>query len=362
MKPRNMISATLTLIGLGGAGNVFAQYNKENLKLFKNKVSYADTVYRISQQAASSGATSTSFSWAFGNEGTKIKEELSAEEQKFTFGNLRLYMISSEPEFVKAHRSLGNYLSFKDALAKGFIKVTELQGGTVNTLVFENTGKDTVLVLAGEVVTGGKQDRVVGKDVLLPPNSGLVQVPVFCVERGRWTPNGSGYTFNNTFGVTSPSVRKAAVVEKNQGEVWSKVAQKNQEAGTSSSSGTYAAIANSEKINKELPTYLNHFEKLMAADTSYIGFVAVTGDSIISCDLFANNKLFRQQSSNLLKSAAVEAITSGAVVSITASKVLAFLDELLHEEQKQEQRIQENGTMLKSGSNKLHINYYKTGK
>jgi hypothetical protein len=362
MNRKNIICQTLTLISMSLAGNVCAQYNKENLKLFKNKVSYADTVYRISQQAASGGATSTSYSWAFGNEGAKIKEELSAEEQKFTFGNLRVYMISSEPEFVKAHRSLGNYLSFKEALTKGFIKVTELQGGTVNTLVFENTGKDTVLVLAGEVVTGGKQDRVVGKDVLLPPNSGPVQVPVFCVEHGRWTPNGSGYTFNNTFGVTSPSVRKAAVVEKNQGEVWSKVAQKNQEAGTSSSSGTYAAIANSEKINKELPAYLNHFEKLMVADTSYIGFVAVTGDSIISCDLFANNKLFRQQSANLLKSAAVEAITSGAVVRITASGVLAFLDELLHEEQKQEERIQENGTMLKSGSNKLHINYYKTGK
>ncbi|MEY3982476.1 MAG: hypothetical protein RL160_33 [Bacteroidota bacterium] len=360
MNRKNLICKVLTLSSLSLAGNVCAQYNKENLKLYNNKVSHTDTVYRMSNE--SNGSVHTSYNWAFGDKGQKMKQELSAEEQKFTFGNLRLYMISSEPEFVKAHRGLGNYTSFKDALAKGTIKVTELQGGTVNTLVFWNTGKDTVLVLAGEVVTGGKQDRVVGKDVLLPPNSGPVQVPVFCVERGRWTPNGSGYTFNNTFGVTSPSVRKAAVVEKNQGEVWSKVAQKNQEAGTSSSSGTYAAIANSEKINKELPAYLKHFEKLMTQDSGYIGFVAVTGDSIISCDLFANNQLFRQQSPNLLKSAAVEAITSGAVVSIAASKVLAFLDELLHEEQKQEQRIQDNGTMLKSGNSKLHINYYKAGK
>ncbi|MBU6324887.1 MAG: hypothetical protein KJS92_05310 [Bacteroidetes bacterium] len=356
MKYSNTISSALFLCALTASGRVSAQYNKENLKLFKNKVSYADTVYRISNENNGSGA---SYSWAFGDQGSKIKQELSAEEQKFTFGNLRLYMISSEPEFVKAHRGLGNYTGFKDALAKGTLVVSELQGGTVNTLVFENKGKDTVLVLAGEVVTGGKQDRVVAKDLLLPPNSGPVQVPVFCVEHGRWTPNGNGYTFNNTFGVTSPSVRKAAVVEKNQSQVWSKVAVKNNQAGTGSSTGTYTAIAGSDKINKELPAYLEHFTKLMAEDTGYIGFVAVTGDSIISCDLFANNKMFRQQSANLLKSAAVEAITSGAAVSVTASKVLAFLDELLHEEAKQEQRIQENGTMLKSGGSKLHINYYK---
>ncbi len=354
------MSRFLLLGAIMAAGSAKAQYNKEDLKLFKNKISSADTVYRISNQA--NGSTNANYAWAFGDQGTKIKQELSAEEQKFTFGNLRLYMISSEPEFVKAHRGLGNYTSFKDALTKGAVVVSELQGGTVNTLVFENKGKDTVLVLAGEVVTGGKQDRVVAKDMLLLPNSGPVQVPVFCVERGRWTPNGSGYTFNNTFGVTSPSVRKAAVVEKNQGEVWSKVAVKNREAGTGSGTGTYTAIAQSDKINKDLPAYLQHFNQLMAEDTSYIGFVAVTGDSIISCDLFANNKLFRQQSANLLKSAAVEAITSGAVVSVTASTVLAFLDELLHEEKQQEQRIQQSGTMLKSGSSKLHINYYKTGK
>lgn len=105
MKHR-IIAHIVLFLGLAYAGRLQAQYNKENLKLFSNKVSYADTLYRISNEQA--GTTNTSYSWAFGDKGQKMKQELSIEEQRFTFGNLRLYMISSEPEFVKAHRGLGN--------------------------------------------------------------------------------------------------------------------------------------------------------------------------------------------------------------------------------------------------------------
>jgi len=286
--------------------------------------------------------------------------EFKQMEQKYTFGKLRIYMLKANETYLSPNRSMGNYTSLQEALKSNKIKITELNGGSVNTLEFENISKDTIMILAGEIVIGGKQDRVVGKDVLLVPRSGKVQVPVFCVEHGRWTPNGSnGYQFNEYYGVTNGSVRKQAVVSKNQGQVWEKVADMNKKNKTETSTGTYAALQNSDTLKTELPKYMKHFENLMLEDTTYIGFVAVTGDTIISADLFANNKMFKKQATQLVKSAAVEAISNGGLVVIGAAKIMEFCSEFLKDESTQESKVMENGTMLKSNGKKVHLNYYK---
>ena len=57
-------------------------------------------------------------------------------------------------------------------------------GASVNQLVLINRGKRPLLLLAGEIVTGGKQDRVIGKDRIVPAESDPVDLSVFCVEPG----------------------------------------------------------------------------------------------------------------------------------------------------------------------------------
>jgi hypothetical protein len=280
-------------------------------------------------------------------------------EDRFTYGNLRIYMLRANETLRNEYKSIGNHTSLQEALKGKKIKITELGSGTVNTLEIENISKDTIMILAGEVVTGGKQDRVIGQDVMLKPNSGKVQVSVFCVEHGRWTPQGSGYQFNGTIGVATGQVRRGAVVDKNQGKVWEEVADANKKHKTATASGTYAALQNSDSLNTELDKYMKHFEKLMLEDSNYIGFVAVTGDTIISADLFATNQMFRKQAPQLIKSAAIDAITYGSVVAIAASRVMAFLSEFLQDEEKQETQVMQSGTMLKSNGQKIHLNYYK---
>ena len=58
-------------------------------------------------------------------------------------------------------------------------------GAEVNRLVLVNNSKKPLLLLAGEIVTGGKQDRIIGKDRLVPAESDPVDLGVFCVEPGR---------------------------------------------------------------------------------------------------------------------------------------------------------------------------------
>ena len=80
-------------------------------------------------------------------------------------------------------------LTLQEALAKGSVKVRET--GSVNELTVENVGNDEVFVQAGDIVKGGRQDRVLSVDLLLPPRSGEVPIAAFCVEHGRWTARGN---------------------------------------------------------------------------------------------------------------------------------------------------------------------------
>lgn len=49
-------------------------------------------------------------------------------------------------------------------------------------LVLVNNSKRPLLLLASEIVTGAKQDRIIGKDRLVPLESDPVDLRVFCVE------------------------------------------------------------------------------------------------------------------------------------------------------------------------------------
>ena len=98
-------------------------------------------------------------------------------------------------------------------------------GAEVNRLVLVNNSKKPLLLLAGEIVTGGKQDRIIGKDRLVPAESDPIDLSVFCVEPGRWVAASGNYNFKApAVGVASgamvqPSVRSKAMSDKDQARV-----------------------------------------------------------------------------------------------------------------------------------------------
>src|SRR5271166_1037428 len=58
------------------------------------------------------------------------------------------------------------------------VQMNGLQGNRpqVNRLVLVNNSKRPLLLLAGEIVSGGKQDRVIGKDRIVPAESDPVDL------------------------------------------------------------------------------------------------------------------------------------------------------------------------------------------
>ena len=209
-------------------------------------------------------------------------------------------------------------------------------GASVNQLVLINRSKRPLLLLAGELVSGGKQDRIIGKDRIVPVGAEPLPLDVFCVEHGRWTGADSQFTASKT--IVHPSVREQAAVERKQEEVWAAV------AGGSTSLGRLAAANPSapaprispgsvaETVTVEAPTqsyrkiYEGHrvggsvdalveqIQRRFARATSglkgehVVGVIVAYGGEVAWSDIFASGDLFRQYWNKLLRSYAVEAL------------------------------------------------------
>src|SRR5215831_2747541 len=100
------------------------------------------------------------------------------------------------------------------------VYIPQTTGAAVNQLVLVNRSKRPLLLLAGELVSGGKQDRIIGKDRIVPVGAPPLPLDVFCVEHGRWT-GVAQFSAANT--IVHPSVREKAAVDKKQTEVWDAV-------------------------------------------------------------------------------------------------------------------------------------------
>ena len=146
--------------------------------------------------------------------------------------------------------------------------------------------------------------------------------------------------------------------EKNQYEVWDAVEEVTMKQGATSGSGTLAALENAEDYNKSLEEYANHFSTQFKQIDNCIGFVGVTGDRIIGCDIFATADLFEKQSVNLLDAYISEAISEGDQIKIKDKEVLAYLNEFLSDESTQEEVVKSKGMEYKYRGKKLHLNTY----
>ena len=299
-------------------------------------------------------------------------KNLTIEEStvtQFTYKNLRLFPIYANDTFMNAHKDLGKYISLQKALEGKKVNITETGSGThsnaeysggatVNTLQIENTSNDTIFLMAGEIVKGGQQDRVLAQDMIIAPNTGKQNLSVFCVEHGRWSyTNESKQAGNKFYGYSKAAgngIRKTAVVEKNQQGVWDKVADVTKKNEAASETGTYTALDTSKKYNEALKGYTDYFKTAMKGKGNVIGVVACSGDKVIGCDMFATPVMFSEHLDALLNAYTTEAMTNGSGVTADFKKAQGYLDKILADESKQEEELKKNGTFLKHKGKKVH--------
>ena len=218
-------------------------------------------------------------------------------------------------------------------------------GPQVNQLVLVNRGKRPLLLLAGEVVSGGKQDRIIGKDRIVPIGGAPLPLDVFCVEHGRWTGASDQFSAGNL--MVHPSVREKAAVAQDQRQVWAAVRGEADRVGLAagapaaaappaisreavggaiSSAGTqsyqqiykYSPVGTSvENVTEELSRRFDRATSGLKGER-VIGVVAAFGDEVAWSDVFASSELFSAYWPKLLRSYVVEAMTRPGVREVAS--------------------------------------------
>jgi hypothetical protein len=259
----------------------------------------------------------------------------------------------------------GEFLTLDEGLRSGEVVVTEYgnvrglvrrrqtpavqreSGAEVNRLVLVNNSKRPLLLLAGEIVTGGKQDRVIGKDRIVPAESDPVDLSVFCVEPGRWVATSqnfgtSGATYGGSVGgpmhgavagtmMAQPSVRAKAMGDKDQNQVWAEVRKQQQSmtvevaasapaasAAEIQSTSSYARVMENkdvkEKVDEIAAPIQHNYESLIKQlrDRKAVGVVVAVNGRIIWSDIFASTELLEKYWPKLVRSYASEAVVTRA--------------------------------------------------
>ena len=257
----------------------------------------------------------------------------------------------------------GEFITLDEGLRSGDVVVTEYgnvrglmrrrptpavqreSGAEVNRLVLVNNSKHPLLLLAGEIVTGGKQDRVIGKDRIVPPESDPVDLSVFCVEPGRWVATSDHFgTSGATYGsagqgagvgggtmMAQPSVRAKAMGDKDQSQVWAEVRKQQQSMSlevaaaapsTSTdelrSTSSYARVMENKDVKQkvdEIAAPIQHnYESLIKQlrDRKAVGVIVAVNGHIIWADVFASTELLEKYWPKLVRSYASEAVVTRA--------------------------------------------------
>jgi len=230
----------------------------------------------------------------------------------YTHDNLAVFLLHG-----KDRVKLGKFLTLKEALEQKKIVIRET--GRVSQLTVENVGGETIYIQSGEIIKGGKQDRMLQYDYIVPPKSGRQPISSLCVERGRWSRRGAEsvdqFVVSDNAAVGN-AMKLAAKLDNNQGKVWQEVAKAQNKL--SSNAGTFVNDARSstslqlslenKKLKEMAAAYQKKHAKLAQEHNDAIGFAVAINGEVVSLDTYACHDLFAKLWPKLLETSAFEAI------------------------------------------------------
>ena len=208
------------------------------------------------------------------------------------FGPLSFFPIS-----LARTNTLSGLLTMQEALNKGVLTVEELDSAEVSRARFVNKSRgEMIFLMAGEIITGGKQNRTLTGDALLAPGTSAV-LALYCVQRGRWE---GGKHFAAAPTVAPQLVREKAAQSAGQGEVWSEVARANSRMGYAARDEDLAGALASPEVVRRYGEYRRRVEVDLPRGTA--GLVVAYGGEIIGADLFNSAELFSDMRQKVIDS------------------------------------------------------------
>lgn len=249
-------------------------------------------------------------------------------------------------------------LTLQEALEKGVARVYET--GDVNQLDIENLSEDEIFVQSGDIVKGGRQDRVLSVSLLLQPRSGRLPIAAFCVEEGRWSARGKEdvRTFNSSreavpsrqakLAMQAPITRPTSTMlhsdstRSTQSEIWKDVRSLQRSLSDNMSVRIVPAesptslqlMLENDKLKDVQNAYVRVLQPAGEKEADIVGYVFAVNGKLNSADIYPSNGLFRKMWPKLLSATTTEAIgTKNAEATRpppSTNEVMAFLEAADH--------------------------------
>jgi len=212
------------------------------------------------------------------------------------------------------------------------LQVTERPGASVPTLVVVNPNGSPVLITEGETLNGGWQNRVVNVSVLVPAAT-EIDIPVSCVEAGRW---GGQREFGRRGPKAPRRVRRGATMSvtdnlrlsqsrhSDQGAVWQAVDYELQANGIDAPTRAVEDLAERERRDHRLA---DSIAELCARGPlpGQCGIVVAHGRHVVAAEVYGSPELLAASWESLVRGFLLEA---GGELKGTpsATKALRFLE------------------------------------
>lgn len=253
-------------------------------------------------------------------------------------------------------------LSLKKGFELGLAEVKECEMSTVNTLVVVNKSVNPLLLVDGEEIVGGDQNRIVSATVLVAPQSEM-KIPVNCTEHGRWRYERefihSDYMANSRTRFAKAHSRYTH--ENRQSAVWRSIGEL--EDSRNFHSATSAMTESYDNIKDELD--VSEF-KIISGQT---GILIIIDGKIKGFELFFNSEIYSEYHEKILKSYLIDADISDSTFAINIDEAKNYIADAIDSEFKQIQKTgmetpyefkNENGlgTVYSYQDEIIHLSYF----
>lgn len=222
--------------------------------------------------------------------------------EPYSYGGLTVYPL----RLSSGGRRL-DVLAMDAALRRDLLFVRESDSASVPRIRVRNDAGRPVFLMAGEIILGGKQNRIIRNDTLLPSRSRFTEIEVYCAERDRWS--GRRIEFESGGTLIAPRLRSMAAKSSAQDRIWSEIDTQLESAGVSSSTRNYQRMYEDPDSARRLDRYVVEFRPIRRRST--LGCVFLSRWRVVGCDLFCDPELFDKLWDKICRSYALDVIGRG---------------------------------------------------
>jgi hypothetical protein len=250
--------------------------------------------------------------------------------QALTLGDVQRFANLQITPLLAPAAASADYLTLSEAQALGLAVVTEVsESGSVPTLLLVNNADQAVFLLDGEELVGAKQNRILNLSLLVPAHTTL-EIPVSCVEQGRWSRRSREFSSTERTLFSRGRARKAERVSENlresglhvadQGQVWDDIKYKMVNMAVNSSTDAMADAY--DLFSGSVEEYVQAFN----TGVTQVGACFAINGKIRGIELFDMSDTCQKLLPKLIRSYALDAIEERHEVdSPTAHDVSEFI-------------------------------------